>query len=230
MSADRKVSIAIDGPAGAGKSTVAKLLALRLGLEYVDTGAMYRGVALLALRVGVKIEDEAKLEDLAAGARFEFRAERAGGELINRVFLNGGEVTREIRAEEVSAFASPVSAVGGVRRALVAMQQQLGARGGIVMEGRDICSVVLPRAEVKVFLTASEGERARRRHAELEAKGETVSIDDIRQAIHERDRRDSTRAESPLKPTPDAAMVDTDGKTIEQVVDEIAHLAEGGDA
>lgn len=226
MSENRKFSIAIDGPAGAGKSTVAKLLALRYRLEYVDTGAMYRAVALLALRGGVTIEQEEKLAALARDARFEFRAEKEAGGLLNRVFVNGGEVTTEIRAEEVGAYASPVSAVSGVRRELVAKQQQMGRRGGVVMEGRDISAVVLPEAEVKIFLTASEEVRARRRHLELAAKGGAPPLEEIRRAIHERDERDSNRADSPLAKAPGAVEVPTDGKTIEQVVEAISLIAE----
>ncbi|MFH1539316.1 MAG: (d)CMP kinase [bacterium] len=226
MSGDRKFSIAIDGPAGAGKSTVAKLLALRYGLQYVDTGAMYRGVALLALRGGIGLNHEERLAGLARDAVFEFRAEKNGDGMLNRVFLNGEEVTQGIRTEAVSRYASPVSAVSGVRRELVAKQQRMGARGGVVMEGRDIGTVVLPDAEVKIFLTASEEERARRRHLELLEKGDEQPLEEIRRAIHERDERDSTRADSPLVAAEDAIGVPTDGVTIEQVVDAISEIAE----
>jgi len=224
---ERKISIAIDGPAGAGKSTIAKLTALRFGLEYVDTGAMYRGIALKALREGVPAADAARLTQLAEAAEFSFRVERPSpDDLLNRVFVDGEEITADIRTPEVSSMASKVSAISGVRRALVAAQQALGARGGVVMEGRDICTVVLPDAEVKIFLTASAEERARRRHLELVEKGAEEPYEKVLKEIRERDERDSTRADSPLRPAPDAAYVDTDGKGIEQVVAGIAAIAE----
>jgi cytidylate kinase len=227
MNENRKISIAIDGPAGAGKSTIAKLVALRFGLEYVDTGAMYRGVALKSLRAGVAVDDADGLSKLAVETHFSFRVERPSpDELINRVFIDGHEITDDIRTPEVSAAASKVSAVSGVRRALVSEQKKLGARGGVVMEGRDICNVVLPEAEVKIFLTASAEERARRRHLELAEKGLDEPYEKVLADIRERDERDSARADSPLGAAPDASIVDTDGKGIEQVVAEIAAIAE----
>ncbi|MEW6202042.1 MAG: (d)CMP kinase [bacterium] len=219
------ISIAIDGPAGAGKSTISKLLALKFGLQYVDTGAMYRGVALLALRQGISdIHDESRLAAIARDADFQFKMEKENDAIMNRVFLNGEDVTDAIRVEEVTRFSSPVSAVSGVRRELVAKQKQMGARGGVVMEGRDISTVVLTHAEVKIFLTASETERARRRQLDLAASGAPPPLKDVVRALRERDTRDSTRADSPLVQAPDAVLVDTDNKSIDEVVDEISSI------
>lgn len=221
----KNICVAIDGPAGAGKSTVAKLIALRFGLQYVDTGAMYRGVALRALRMGAEIDNPQHVEPIANRASFRFHAEiPSPGELLNRVFVDGEDVTDDIRAPDVSNAASVVSTLSGVRRALVALQQRMGADGGVVMEGRDIGTVVMPRAEVKIFLTASAEERARRRCLELELKGAPQPYQQVLDEINERDHRDTTRADSPLRPAEDAVTVDTDGKSIEQVTDEIGSI------
>jgi cytidylate kinase len=227
MTGSNPMSIAIDGPAGAGKSTVSKLVALRLGLQYVDTGAMYRGVALAALRRGVSPDDEPQLTAIADNLEFSFKVERPSeNDLVIRVFTDGEEVTKEIRAPECGNMASKVSSVSGVRRALVAQQKHMGAAGGVVMEGRDIGSVVMPGAPVKIFLTASAEERARRRTLELEQKGTPQSFEQVLAEIRERDHRDSTRADSPLKPAPDSVTVTTDGMSIPQVVEEIVRIAE----
>lgn len=205
--------IAIDGPAGAGKSTVARALAERLGFTYLDSGAMYRCVGLLALDA-----PEAQPAALANSARIELIvAEVAGGAAENRVLLNGRDVTAAIRAPEVSEAASSVASDPGVREALVAKQRELIARGDWVAEGRDIGTVVAPEAELKVYLTADPTERARRRARELGADQTTVMAE---QAL--RDERDSTRAHSPLQAAPDAVVLDTTGMTIEQVADRIA--------
>lgn len=217
-------SVAIDGPAGSGKSTISKLTARRFGLSYVDTGAMYRGVGLLALRGGIDPADEEKLSEIAADAKFDFRMDPDSDDLLNRVFLNGEEVTDAIREHEVSDMASKVSSLSGVRRALIAKQHQMGREGGVVMEGRDICEVVLPGAEVKLFMDASAEERARRRHLDLERAGKPLSYEEVLADIKERDHRDSTREDSPLGQAPDAELVDTDGLSIEQVVDAIAEI------
>ena len=224
MTGGRKFSIGIDGPAGAGKSTIAMLLARRFGLSYVDTGAMYRGVALLAKRSGADPADEPALSRIAENSEFRFIMDPDPEKLLNRVFLGGGDVTDAVREPEISQLASSVSALSGVRRALVAKQQHIGAAGGIVMEGRDICTVVLPGAEVKIFLTASPRERARRRHAELLEKGIESDYARVLAEIRERDHRDSTRADSPLKPAPDSVTVDTDNITIGQVVNRIVQI------
>lgn len=222
----RRFSIAIDGPAGSGKSTIAKLLARRFKLSYVDTGAMYRGVALLGRRAGLDPADETAHARIAGQAEFQFKMDPAGADLRNKVFLNGEDITDAIREPAVSNLSSAVSALSGVRRALVAGQKQMGEAGGVVMEGRDICNVVLPRAEVKIFLTASPEVRARRRHIELLEKGASPDYEKVLADIIERDHRDSTRADSPLRRAPDAEKVDTDPLTIEQVVDAISVVVE----
>jgi cytidylate kinase len=198
-----RVVVAIDGPAGAGKSTIARRVAGKLGFVYIDSGAMYRAVALKAMRSGTDLSDAARLEELARGARIEFEP---GG---SRVLLDGEDVSAEIRAPEISPAASKVSVFSGVRRALVEKQRQMGAAGSVVMEGRDIGSVVFPDAGVKIYLDADPAVRARRRVREMEEKGQTLDAGEVEREIRERDRRDSTRADSPLVRAPDAVYVDT---------------------
>jgi cytidylate kinase len=201
------VLVAIDGPAGAGKSTVARAVARRLGFTYLDSGAMYRCVALLSLEV--------------PGDELAGLAQRAHIELGGRVLLDGRDVTQEIRSPEVSEEASRVAADPGVRAALVASQRALIAGGDWVAEGRDIGTVVAPEAELKVFLTASAEERARRRAAELGADLHTILAEQTM-----RDERDATREHSPLITAPGAVMLDTSALTVEQVVERIATLAQ----
>ncbi|MHB0913603.1 MAG: (d)CMP kinase [Armatimonadota bacterium] len=215
----RKISIAIDGPAGAGKTTIAREVARRLGYKYVDTGAMYRAVALHTIELGIPLSDEEAVVEAASEMNIDF-AEGDG----SRIFVDGADVSKEIRTPEVTWLSSPVSAISGVRRLLVARQRELGAGGGVVMEGRDIGSVVLPDAELKVFLTASIRERARRRGEEMRAAGAAVDMEALAAEIAERDHRDSTRADSPLTQVPDAALIDTDGLSIPEVVDGILAL------
>jgi len=201
----KRITIAIDGPAGAGKSTLARRIADKLGYMYVDSGAMYRAVALWALRTKVATSDMHRLEQLAHAAHIEFGP---GG---SAVLLNDEDVTSAIRTPEVSQAASEVSLVPAVRRALVEKQRQIGAKSSIVMEGRDIGSVVFPEATVKIFLDAVPEERATRRANEAALPAEVVE-----QQIRERDQRDRGRPESPLIQAPDAVYVDTTGLTIEE--------------
>jgi len=208
--------IAIDGPAGAGKTTIASGVAHRLGLRYIDTGSMYRAAAWKSLELGIPLEDEDRIVEMVS--RMDIRFDERG------IFADGVDVTTAIRTPEVTRLSSPISAISGVRRHLVALQQEMGGEGGCVMEGRDIGSVVMPHAEVKVFLTASVEERARRRHAERLEAGVPTDIEALKKEIEERDRRDSTRADSPLVRVPDAVGVDTDGVSIEQVIDRILEL------
>ncbi len=202
----KRITIAIDGPAGAGKSTLARRIAAKLGYVYVDSGAMYRAVALWALRANVALSDMHRLEQLATAAHIEFAP---GG---SAVFLNDEDVTSAIRTPEVSQAASEVSLVPAVRRALVKKQREIGDQVSIVMEGRDIGTVVFPEATVKIFLDAVHEERATRRATEVSLPAEIVE-----QQIRERDQRDRGRAESPLVQAPDAVYVDTTGLSIDEV-------------
>lgn len=195
-------------------------VARALGFHYIDTGAMYRSVAWLAVKQGVSLRDERAVTSVAASASIEFVP--ANGR--PRIVVNGVDVTEAIRAPEVSEAASIVSAHPTVREAMVALQRQMGAEGGVVMEGRDISTVVFPDAEYKVFLDASPEERARRRFQELVGKGVAVDYESLKKAEEERDRRDSTRAHSPLRRAPGAVVIDTTGQTAEEIVDQIVQL------
>jgi cytidylate kinase len=220
--------VAIDGPAGAGKSTVARMLARRLGYAYIDSGAMYRAVALFALRRSVPLDDAERLAELARELRFEFLPGRGDRP---RVLVNGEDVSAAIRTPEIDTASSRVSQWRGVRSALVAEQQRMGAEGGVVMEGRDIGTVVFPQARAKIYLVASPEERARRRAKELAARGQRVDLAQVLGEVVERDRRDMEREHSPLFRAKDATEFLTDGLTIEQVVDGLEALVrerEGG--
>ena len=202
----KRITIAIDGPAGAGKSTLARRIAAKLGFVYVDSGAMYRAVALWALRANVALSDMHRLEQLANAAHIEFAP---GGAIV---LLNDEDVTTAIRTPEISQAASEVSLVPAVRRALVQKQREIGEQVSIVMEGRDIGTVVFPDATVKIFLDAIPEERATRRANEV-----ALPPDIVEQQMRERDQRDRGRAESPLVQAPDAVYVDTTALTIEEV-------------
>lgn len=217
----KKLTVAIDGPAGAGKTTVSRRVAETLGYAYVDTGAMYRAVAWRALRDGIDPGDERAVTDLAERLSFDFRVGEDGQ---SRLFVDGEDVSAAVRQPEVTRLSSPVSAIPGVRRTLVARQRAMGAAGGVVMEGRDIGTVVFPDADVKVFLTASDEERARRRTEELRARGEPAAFDEVLAGIRERDHRDSSRADSPLRQADDAVLLVTDGLSIDEVVARIVDL------
>ena len=220
----RRPVVAIDGPTAAGKSTVARGVARRLGLLYVDTGAMYRSVAVTALRRAIDLGDADAVTRLANSMVIEFRPAATGGEPGNRVLVDGEDVTEAIRTPEASDAASRVSVIGGVREAMVARQRVMGTDGGVVMEGRDIGTVVFPDADVKVFLKASLETRARRRHAELLARGQTVDLEEVRRSEAERDRRDETRTHSPLRPAEGAVVLDTTTTTAEEVAEVIVRI------
>lgn len=217
-----RLIVAIDGPAGAGKSTVARMVAKRLGLLFLDTGAMYRAVTWKAMQEGVPLDDEAAMTRLAS----ETPITLIPGENGDRVRVGEEDVTDAIRSPEVTRNVSQVAAHAGVREILVERQRELGKNGGVVAEGRDIGTVVFPQAPVKIFLVASPMERARRRAKDLEAKGHTVNLDELAAEIARRDAYDSNRAVSPLKPAPDAVHVDTDAMGPTQVVDRILEIAE----
>lgn len=213
-------SIAIDGPAGAGKSTIAKLIAKKKGFIYVDTGAMYRAIALYLIESGISADESEKISAACREADVSIKYEN--GEQI--VLLNGRNVNGLIRTEKVSAMTSASSVNKDVREKLVELQQALAAKEDVVMDGRDIGTCVLPNADVKVYLTASSRERARRRSQELEAKGEPHDIDEIEKGIIERDYRDMHRDISPLKQAEDATLIDSSDMSIDEVVDAIIDL------
>lgn len=208
---EKRIVIAIDGPAGAGKSTLARRVAEKLGFVYVNSGAMYRAIALWALRLGVDLTDMHRLEQLANAAKIEL----AAGD--GRVFLNGEDVTEPIRDVRVSDAASKVSAVAGVRRALLAIQRSMAEQNSVVIEGRDIGSVVFPKAQVKIFLDADPSERARRRTLELQQEGRAADAQSVAGELKQRDDRDRRRSEAPLVQAPDAELVDTTGLSLDEV-------------
>jgi CMP/dCMP kinase len=215
------IAVAIDGPMGSGKSTVAREVARRLGFRYIDTGAMYRAVAVAALRRRISPDDEGALAALAHAIRIELHPTPDG---TSRVLVDGEDVTPSLRSVEVNRVVSRIARVPGVREALGTLQRRLGERGGVVMEGRDIGSVILPQAQVKVFLTASPEVRAQRRQAELATLGEAVPLADVRRIEEEDDRAATTRAVAPLRVAPGATVIDSTGMTVAQVVDQILRL------
>jgi cytidylate kinase len=207
--------IAIDGPSGAGKSTVAHLLAERLGYLQIDTGAMYRAVAYQMKQAGIDPENENTVECFCS--TIDIRLDRADG--FQRVFANGLEVTGQIRSPEMSLLTSRISTLRPVRQAMMLAQRRMGVRGGVVLEGRDIGTVVFPDADVKFFLSASSEERGKRRFMELTAKGEQVTLESTIEAVTLRDQQDSQRDLAPLKMAEDAIAIDSSGKTVEEVLD-----------
>lgn len=219
--------IAIDGPAGAGKSTVAKMLAQRLGLRYLDTGAMYRAAALLAVRNGLGPDAGEEVAELVRAATIEFGEPTEPG-AGQRVLLNGEDVTRHLRTPEMGELASALSARSDVRAVLATQQKAIISTGRVTLEGRDTTTVVAPNADLKIYLDADLKERTRRRHAELVAAGKTIEADELQKQIAERDHRDSTRADSPLMIAPDAHVIKTDGLSPAQVCDRIVALIPPG--
>lgn len=218
---NKRLNIAIDGPAGAGKSTIAKMVSKKLNCIYVDTGAMYRAVALFLIENGIANDDEKRIakeiENIHVDIQFEV------GE--QRVLLNGKDVTEEIRAERVGKWASEISKYTVVREYLVKMQREVATKQDVVMDGRDIGTVVLPQANVKIYLTASSKVRAMRRYNELTQKGVFCDIHDIEQGIMERDAQDMNREISPLRQAKDAILIDSSNMTIDEVVEKIVSLA-----
>jgi len=217
---EKRLIIAIDGPSGAGKGTVARALAARLGYRHVDTGAMYRAVAWKATQEGIDLSDEAAVAALGERATFDVEA--------GRISIDGHDVRAAIRTPEIDKAAASVARHPSVRRVLVARQREFGAGGGVVMEGRDIGTVVFPHADVKIYLDASPEERARRRAADpAHTSSKTSQLSDVATALAERDKSDSTRAVSPLAIAPDATVVDTTGVSVEDVIERVLSVIEG---
>ena len=213
-------NVAIDGPAGAGKSTIAKLVAKEKGYIYVDTGAMYRGLAIHFLDKGIQPQETEKVIEACKDAEVTIAYEDA----VQHVYLNGRDISSRLRNEEVGNMASVTSAIPEVRKKLLELQQNLAKTQNVIMDGRDIGTCVLPHADVKVYLTASVETRAKRRYQELQEKGEDCNLEEIAHDIEERDRRDMTREIAPLKQAEDAVLVDSSDMTIAEVVKTIVDL------
>lgn len=214
-------SVAIDGPSGAGKSTLAKMCAAKLGLIYVDTGAIYRTVGLAALRRGVGSKDGIGVGKILPELKIEIHHDE---DSLQRMLLNGDDVTDDIRLPEVSIYASDVSAMPPVRAFLLEMQRQFAETGNVIMDGRDIGTVVLPDADLKIFLTAAPEERAKRRYAELVEKGTKTTYEDVLKDINYRDANDSSRSSAPLRAAGDAVIIDTTGNSLEKSFEIISGL------
>lgn len=216
----KRFAIAVDGPAGSGKSTVAKMVARKLGIIYVDTGAMYRTVALHCTQENIPLEEEAAVVAALDGLNMRIQPDTDG----QRIFLNEEDVTAKIRTAEIGKGASVVAAYQKVRERMVELQQEMAREQSVIMDGRDIGTVVLPHAEVKIYLDADAGERARRRVGELEAKGETADFEEIKKMIIQRDYNDMHREHSPLKKAEDAISLDSTGMSIEEVLQAILDI------
>lgn len=212
------INVAIDGPAGAGKSTIAKAAAKELGFIYVDTGALYRAVAYNAVKTGA-IDDEQKIIDMLDSTKVELKYVNG----VQAVYLNGEDVSAFIRTPEISMGASKVSAIPQVRAFLLNLQREIASSNNVIMDGRDIATVVLPNADVKIFLFASPECRAERRYKELIEKGESVSFDDVLKDVNQRDYQDSHREIAPLKPSDDSIMADTSELTLQESIDLIVN-------
>ena len=214
----KRYIIAIDGPAGAGKSTVSKSVAKKLGYLYIDTGAMYRAIALKAIKNNIGFDKKDEIIKMTALTKIELKVPQDKNALLD-IFMDGKDVTGEIRTGEVSQGASKVSAIAEVRKLLQEKQREIGKNGGVVMEGRDIGTAVFPNAEFKFYMDASVKERAMRRYKELKAKGEEVSLEHIEKEIEERDERDKNRKADPLTKAKDAVYIDSTGLSIEESAD-----------
>jgi cytidylate kinase len=220
MELDRELAIAIDGPAGAGKSTVAKIVADKLGYIYVDSGAMYRALTLKVLRQGIDPTSAEDVVEMVKDTKVDFQ--KVGNE--ERILLDGEDVTEKIRQDKVSNSVSLVAKISGVRQELVKLQRKLAQNWGVVMDGRDIGTVVLKDADVKIFLTASLQERAQRRYEQLTDSGEEVRLEELEEKIRQRDKLDRSREVGPLKQAEDAIKLDTTNLTVEEVVEEIIDI------
>ena len=216
----KRFSVAIDGPAGAGKSTLAKAAAARLGFVYVDTGAIYRTVGLAARNAGVDKTDSEGIKALLTGLQVDIRYENG----VQKMYLNGGDVTGEIRSPEISAYASYVSAIPEVRAFMMEMQRRLAREHDVIMDGRDIGTVVLPEAGLKIFLTASAEKRAMRRFRELQEKNPAITFEEVLSDMTARDAKDSQRETAPLKAAEDAVLVDTSDLGLEESVELIVNM------
>lgn len=221
MSKNKKITIAIDGPAASGKSTTAREVARRLGYTYIDTGAMYRAVTLKALRENIPVTDEEAVAKIAEQIQLKFG--KSNRKTV--IYMDGENVSEEIRTPKIDRQISPVAANPRVREILVKKQQEMGREGGVVLDGRDIGTVVFPGAELKIFMIASVQERALRRQKELAEKGVTPPLEEIIQSIRHRDEEDSRRSHGPLKKAPDAIEIDTTHLTIDEQVEKILNLA-----
>ena len=206
-------NVAIDGPSGAGKSTLSRMLAKKFGLLYVDTGAMYRTIALHVLQSGVDSHDREKIKNLLPDIKIRMAYDNEG---MQRMYLNGNDVSTDIRLPQVSIYASDVSAIPEVRSFLLDMQREIAGQSSVIMDGRDIGTVVLPEAGLKIFLVASPEDRAKRRYEELYQKGVQTTFEEVLQDINYRDYNDSHRSAAPLKPASGAVLVDTSGNTLEE--------------
>jgi CMP/dCMP kinase len=216
----KKINVAIDGPSGAGKSTIARAVAKELNLIYVDTGAIYRAVGLYVLRRGISPKDETTVIALLKDICIELKYSDG----LQHILLNREDVSEEIRTPQVSMYASDVSSIPEVRQFLLDMQQAMAKTNNVVMDGRDIGTIVMPNADIKIFLTASPEERARRRHMELIKRGENVRYEDVLSEMQQRDLNDSSRQHAPLKQAPDAVAVDTTGNDLEKSIRVITDL------
>lgn len=219
------IAIALDGPAGSGKSTIAKAVASKFQYIYIDTGAMYRAITLKAIQNKVPIDNQLQLTELAQNTMIRLKYIEANGLSQLRLIMDGVDVSEAIRSLEVTNNVSAVAAVAGVREALVKLQREMAREGGVVMDGRDIGTVVLPDAELKIFLTASVAERSKRRWLELKAKGIEVDLAELEEQIRKRDELDSNREVDPLRQADDAILIDTTNMSIAEVTERIVELA-----